>query len=499
MKKRGSKNAVVTTATTAANAPSAGPAPRHLTVARVIAYGLAAAAFAVSFTHVQKVATSHGQHGWVSWAIAISVELMALAGFTETKSRQASGRGVLTAVWPVVMGTLMSLAANVETAGPGAWGVVMAAWPSAAFISVAVMVELEPAGKERMHPQTVDAMAIVRNELETILRAFTARTDNVVQRMDERAHAFDERTRTHDESLLASVRAHGEELLEAVRAHLTSAAQDLAKRTFDLETDMDDRLSQVEEWNSKANTELAKQVREHLEEVTKQGVTVGAQLVQVARVQGNSLSTSLHARVQESGSQLLEYAKTIAQTSHADAVALVNENRQNLAGLGEQIGELTAYVELADMADQVRAERAETERRQLVEHVSDLAGAARARASVRAQNGNTHTAVRAQDGGDRKAVRARSTMRAVTSGASRMPAVRTDAGESDSRITAEEFVHELVKIMRTDPEWTPDYAALEERTGYKIRWLQIRVAEARNQLSAEEEIADAEIVEENAA
>src|SRR5205823_2280550 len=107
---------------------------RRLSLARLIAYGLAAAAFAVSFTHVQSVAESHKQHGWVSWAIAVSVELMALAGFTETKNRQAAGRGVTTAVWPVLLGTLMSLAANIATAGPGVWGVVMAAWPSAAFV-----------------------------------------------------------------------------------------------------------------------------------------------------------------------------------------------------------------------------------------------------------------------------------------------------------------------------------------------------------------------------
>ena len=442
---------------------------KRLSLSRLIAYGLAGAAFAVSFRHVKEVATGHGQHGWVAWAIAVSVELMALAGFTETKSRQGSGRGIATAVWPVLLGTAMSLAANVATAGPGVWGVVMAAWPSAAFISVAVMVELEPGGKEQLRPQTAEAMDIVRAEMAGFLASFTAHADEVLRRVDERM-------RTHGDAVLDAVRAHGEEVTAAVRARLDEAVRDLGTRTHEMEGEIEERLNEVEEWSSKANSDLAKQVRGHLEQVAGQGLTIGAQLVQVAKAQGDKLAADLHSQVEQ-----------VTEQGRQAAAALVEDNRRHTAGLGAKVAELTTYVELADTADQVRAERAETERRELVEHVADLAKAARARTA------------RTRDESARTEMRARTTMRAVTSGASRTPAVRTASAESGARITPEEFVRELVKVMRADPEWTPDYPALIERTGYKLRWLQMRVTEARAQISADEEIADAELVEEGAA
>lgn len=125
---------------TAAPMPAA-TVHREALTANTVAAILGLAAFAVSFTHVVRLAVRSGQTGWVAVGIATSVELMALAAVTEIRRR--SRRGEPTA-WPrcvLVLGVVMSLAANLATAQPTAWGYVMAAWPAVAFLSVAAMIE----------------------------------------------------------------------------------------------------------------------------------------------------------------------------------------------------------------------------------------------------------------------------------------------------------------------------------------------------------------------
>jgi hypothetical protein len=102
---------------------------------------LVIAAFAGSFHHVQQVAAEHGQAGWMSWAIASSVELMAAASGLEIRARK---QGALPYKWPVatlLLGVAMSIGANLGTAERSYWGVVMAVWPAVAWMSVAGMFE----------------------------------------------------------------------------------------------------------------------------------------------------------------------------------------------------------------------------------------------------------------------------------------------------------------------------------------------------------------------
>jgi hypothetical protein len=166
--------------------------------------------------------------------------------------------------------------------------------------------------------------------------------------------------------------------------------------------------------------------------------------------------------------------------------------RWSAAELGDQVRELTVYTELAEMADQVRAENDAAERRELAAHVAELA--AHARTSARTTPGTVRTA------GAQAAVRAR-TMRALTPGPARTQESR--AQESESRADRAEFVGWLVEAMRANPDWAPDYAALEARTNYRLRWLQMRVTEARaivaDSSDDEEGVTDAEIIEESAA
>lgn len=112
-----------------------------LTLVNVIAGLLGAAAFAASFAHVRRLAAEHGQRGWIAWAIAATIELMAIAGITDMQKRRAAGRPVAAPVLALLGGIGMSLAANLATASPGGWGHIMAAWPAVAFLSVAGLVE----------------------------------------------------------------------------------------------------------------------------------------------------------------------------------------------------------------------------------------------------------------------------------------------------------------------------------------------------------------------
>ncbi|ROR44756.1 DUF2637 domain-containing protein [Kitasatospora cineracea] len=112
---------------------------------------LGVCAFAVSFTHVVQTATEAGQSGWVAYAIAVSVELMALGAVSEIRRRK---RARQPARWPrgvLVLGVAMSLAANLAVARPTPWGYVMAAWPSLAFLAAAGIVESRPTGQRTDH------------------------------------------------------------------------------------------------------------------------------------------------------------------------------------------------------------------------------------------------------------------------------------------------------------------------------------------------------------
>ncbi|MFF2075445.1 DUF2637 domain-containing protein [Kitasatospora sp. NPDC058162] len=125
------------------------PAPTRLRLPRdgdaltadIVVGVLGVAAFAVSFAHVVQTADRAGQTGWVAYAIAVSVELMALGAVSELRRRKRHGHS---ARWPravLVLGVAMSLAANLAVAQPTPWGYVMAAWPAVAFLAAAGIIE----------------------------------------------------------------------------------------------------------------------------------------------------------------------------------------------------------------------------------------------------------------------------------------------------------------------------------------------------------------------
>jgi len=105
---------------------------------------LAAIAGAGSFTHIRDTAAEHGQHGPMSWAIAVCIDLTCVMAARERQRDKRLGITVRRLSWPTIVlagGVLVSGAANLAQAQPTAWGQVMAATPCAAFLVAVSMLE----------------------------------------------------------------------------------------------------------------------------------------------------------------------------------------------------------------------------------------------------------------------------------------------------------------------------------------------------------------------
>ncbi|MFI6321561.1 DUF2637 domain-containing protein [Nonomuraea sp. NPDC050556] len=106
---------------------------------------LAAIAGAGSFTHIRDTATDHGQTGWMSWAVAVCIDLTCVMAARERhrdKHTQRVRRGL--ASWPTLVltgGIVLSLAANLQQATPTPWGWITAATPAGAFLTAVSMLE----------------------------------------------------------------------------------------------------------------------------------------------------------------------------------------------------------------------------------------------------------------------------------------------------------------------------------------------------------------------
>ncbi|SET81919.1 DUF2637 domain-containing protein [Nonomuraea wenchangensis] len=106
---------------------------------------LAVIAGAGSFTHIRDTASQHGQTGWMSWAVAVCIDLTCVMAARERqrdKKTSRTRRGPIT--WPVLVltgGIALSLAANLAQADPTIWGWITAATPAAAFLIAISMLE----------------------------------------------------------------------------------------------------------------------------------------------------------------------------------------------------------------------------------------------------------------------------------------------------------------------------------------------------------------------
>jgi hypothetical protein len=116
---------------------------------------LAMIAGAGSFTHIRDTAAQHGQHGPMSWAIAVSIDLTCVMAARERHRDQRHHIPTRRLSWPTAVltaGILLSLAANLAQAQPTPWGQIMAATPSAAFLVAVSMLERRAAARHRPAP-----------------------------------------------------------------------------------------------------------------------------------------------------------------------------------------------------------------------------------------------------------------------------------------------------------------------------------------------------------
>jgi hypothetical protein len=113
---------------------------------------LAVIAGAGSFTHIRDTAAQHGQTGPMSWAVAVCIDLTCVMAARERQRDKQLGVTTRRLSWPTVVlagGVGLTLAANLAQAQPTAWGQVVAAVPSAAFLVAVSMIERRAARRPR--------------------------------------------------------------------------------------------------------------------------------------------------------------------------------------------------------------------------------------------------------------------------------------------------------------------------------------------------------------
>ncbi|GLW25300.1 SpdA protein [Microbispora amethystogenes] len=144
------------------------PAPLSRLVVRLADTGpvlvLAAIAGAGSFTHIRDTAAESGQTGWMSWAVAVCVDLTCVMAARERQRDKKTGRvrrGWIS--WPtlvLVAGIVLSLAANLHQADPTLWGWLTAATPAGAFLVAVSMLERRATGPRLESPPAPSSSAV---------------------------------------------------------------------------------------------------------------------------------------------------------------------------------------------------------------------------------------------------------------------------------------------------------------------------------------------------
>ncbi|WP_433177439.1 DUF2637 domain-containing protein [Actinoallomurus sp. CA-150999] len=106
---------------------------RRITTVSVVFLALIAAV--VSFGHMHELALRHGETSLNATLIPLSVDGMVVASSMSVLLAGRTGINVPWLPWTLlIVGSLASLAANVEVAEPTVVGRVIAAWPSFAFV-----------------------------------------------------------------------------------------------------------------------------------------------------------------------------------------------------------------------------------------------------------------------------------------------------------------------------------------------------------------------------
>jgi len=486
-----------------------------------------------SFTHVRDVAHEHGWSGLTAWAPPVVTELLAAASAVNIRWRLKHDiKNLAFPVAGVLLGLALSLAANEATATDGVgpsfarlpWGSILALlMPGSAFL---VLMMVEPMfsrahadrAAQTAHAQAVDILTVVRGEIGKITSTVHAQLAAVAEEAHARTAKVDEESRARTAKLDAEGRARTNKAHEEFRARTAqldaesrartdAAHEEFCARIARLDQDARARMEQIARDARTQTGDLAGEVRAQMAEVAE---TVTDLVASVIRVDASVSEGTAHRDVAD---RRLDTTLTSLTSGVTDLVQRADRAHSagkrlddGLTEVGIRLDEFTAGVLVLGDREQERT-------------------------AVLGQLTTTISGLRRDLTGSQRPARAVASprpMRAVTSGAQPIDRARTEDAQSTARartsartemrrdepgrISADDFIKEVVGLMRADAEWTPDYDALEARTGYKLRWLQMRIKDARDYLDAHpnadenpapnedvDEIADAEILEESAA
>jgi hypothetical protein len=204
---------------------------------------LAVIAGAGSFTHIRDTAAQHGQTEPMSWAVAVCIDFTCVIAARERQRDQRLAIATRRLSWPAIVlagGVALSLAANLAQAHPDAWGRIVAAVPSVAFLVAVSMIERR-AARRPQRPAAVPGQD-------------GGASDLVLGRRGRQSPPQDE----EDEALLAAARRaaaehqdqHGQPITrDALRARLgvsTQAASDLLRQLRATQESLPPGVSRIE-------------------------------------------------------------------------------------------------------------------------------------------------------------------------------------------------------------------------------------------------------------
>lgn len=110
-----------------------------------IAGALTVLAFGPSLSHIHQACVDYGATGWVAWATAASVDLLAVYAGLELRDRHRAGLRRWDAALILLVTVAATIAAQLVTAQGTAGGRVTAVWPAACFLAVMALIEAAPA------------------------------------------------------------------------------------------------------------------------------------------------------------------------------------------------------------------------------------------------------------------------------------------------------------------------------------------------------------------
>lgn len=135
---------------------------------------LAVIAFAGSFSHVSALARRSGQDGWMAYAIAVCVDLLAVVAAEEIRRDRRLGRKATVPTFVLGIAIILTLAANLAEAQPTVWGRICAGVPAGAFLLATMLLERRSGEAEEVltgagkNPSELDGCPVEESPAEVL-------------------------------------------------------------------------------------------------------------------------------------------------------------------------------------------------------------------------------------------------------------------------------------------------------------------------------------------